>query len=256
MGFGGRGRGRAGGSQGDAYWQEQSNTIPLAQRTMNKIQVDSNTGGALWLGGRLAAFNRELVNLNGIGGIVNCTHNLPIPDWQRGDNPEVPALRFSVADALEPGNVGSYVAVLLPIIEFIAGIIEQGKGVFVHCTAGAHRAATVVACYLIFTTGANPQEVHRMIKIKRQWISIRGNLWQSLCGLYDELCERGSAATAAHRRWRLRWSQLQERQAGGSRGVRLRPRMEDREEEAEDAWGVVILCNFRSFEYGFQICFP
>jgi len=66
--------------------------------------------------------------------------HFPVPD---GARPSLPAVRA--------------------IVETIAGLIDKGETVAVHCAAGLGRTGTVLALYLVHT-GASAQEAIKMVR--------------------------------------------------------------------------------------------
>ncbi len=46
----------------------------------------------------------------------------------------------------------------------ITKAIEQGKGVLIHCRAGAHRAGTLIVSYTAAAVGINPRKIVHEIK--------------------------------------------------------------------------------------------
>lgn len=54
-------------------------------------------------------------------------------------------------------------------VEFIAGQIERGNGVYIHCGVGVGRAPTVAAAYLV-STGMSPDEAWAKLRAVRPFI--------------------------------------------------------------------------------------
>ncbi|XP_078529668.1 dual specificity protein phosphatase 16 [Lissotriton helveticus] len=117
----------------------------------------------LYLGCQRDVLNRELMQQNEIGYVVNASNTCPKPDFI----PESHFLRVPVND--------SFCEKILPWLDRSVDFIEKAKAnngrVLVHCLAGISRSATIAIAYIMNRMDMSLDEAYRFVKEKRPTIS-------------------------------------------------------------------------------------
>lgn len=117
----------------------------------------------LYLGCQRDVLNKELMQQNGIGYVLNASNTCPKPDFI----PESHFLRVPVND--------SFCEKILPWLDKSVDFIEKAKAsngcVLVHCLAGISRSATIAIAYIMKRMDMSLDEAYRFVKEKRPTIS-------------------------------------------------------------------------------------
>lgn len=117
----------------------------------------------LYLGCQRDVLNKELMQQNGIGYVLNASSTCPKPDFI----PESHFLRVPVND--------SFCEKILPWLDKSVDFIEKAKAsngcVLVHCLAGISRSATIAIAYIMKRMDMSVDEAYRFVKEKRPTIS-------------------------------------------------------------------------------------
>ncbi|KAF6118368.1 dual specificity phosphatase 16 [Phyllostomus discolor] len=117
----------------------------------------------LYLGCQRDVLNKELMQQNGIGYVLNASNTCPKPDFI----PESHFLRVPVND--------SFCEKILPWLDRSVDFIEKAKAsngcVLVHCLAGISRSATIAIAYIMKRMDMSLDEAYRFVKEKRPTIS-------------------------------------------------------------------------------------
>ncbi|XP_019690088.1 dual specificity protein phosphatase 16 [Felis catus] len=117
----------------------------------------------LYLGCQRDVLNKELMQQNGIGYVLNASNTCPKPDFI----PESHFLRVPVND--------SFCEKILPWLDKSVDFIEKAKAcngcVLVHCLAGVSRSATIAIAYIMKRMNMSLDEAYRFVKEKRPTIS-------------------------------------------------------------------------------------
>ncbi|NXL76121.1 DUS16 phosphatase, partial [Leptocoma aspasia] len=128
----------------------------------------SNTGPTrilphVYLGCQRDVLNKELMQQNDIGYVLNASNTCPKPDFI----PESHFLRVPVND--------SFCEKILPWLDKSVDFIEKAKAsngrVLVHCLAGISRSATIAIAYIMKRMDMSLDEAYRFVKEKRPTIS-------------------------------------------------------------------------------------
>ncbi|XP_061438482.1 dual specificity protein phosphatase 16 [Rhineura floridana] len=128
----------------------------------------SNTGPTrilphLYLGCQRDVLNKELMQQNDIGYVLNASNTCPKPDFI----PESHFLRVPVND--------SFCEKIFPWLDKSVDFIEKAKAsngcVLVHCLAGISRSATIAIAYIMKRMDMSLDEAYRFVKEKRPTIS-------------------------------------------------------------------------------------
>ncbi|XP_054255757.1 dual specificity protein phosphatase 16 [Indicator indicator] len=128
----------------------------------------SNTGPTrilphLYLGCQRDVLNKELMQQNDIGYVLNASNTCPKPDFI----PDSHFLRVPVND--------SFCEKILPWLDKSVDFIEKAKAsnghVLVHCLAGISRSATIAIAYIMKRMDMSLDEAYRFVKEKRPTIS-------------------------------------------------------------------------------------
>ncbi|NWQ75114.1 DUS16 phosphatase, partial [Columbina picui] len=117
----------------------------------------------LYLGCQRDVLNKELMQQNDIGYVLNASNTCPKPDFI----PESHFLRVPVND--------SFCEKILPWLDRSVDFIEKAKAsngcVLVHCLAGISRSATIAIAYIMKRMDMSLDEAYRFVKEKRPTIS-------------------------------------------------------------------------------------
>ncbi|CAM5082130.1 unnamed protein product [Eretmochelys imbricata] len=117
----------------------------------------------LYLGCQRDVLNKELMQQNAIGYVLNASNTCPKPDFI----PESHFLRVPVND--------SFCEKILPWLDKSVDFIEKAKAsngrVLVHCLAGISRSATIAIAYIMKRMDMSLDEAYRFVKEKRATIS-------------------------------------------------------------------------------------
>ncbi|NWX88769.1 DUS16 phosphatase, partial [Nothoprocta pentlandii] len=117
----------------------------------------------LYLGCQRDVLNKELMQQNDIGYVLNASNTCPKPDFI----PESHFLRVPVND--------SFCEKILPWLDKSVDFIEKAKAsngrVLVHCLAGISRSATIAIAYIMKRMDMSLDEAYRFVKEKRPTIS-------------------------------------------------------------------------------------
>ncbi|XP_066175528.1 dual specificity protein phosphatase 16 [Sylvia atricapilla] len=144
----------------------------------------SNTGPTrilphLYLGCQRDVLNKELMQQNDIGYVLNASNTCPKPDFI----PESHFLRVPVND--------SFCEKILPWLDKSVDFIEKAKAsngcVLVHCLAGISRSATIAIAYIMKRMDMSLDEAYRFVKEKRPTISPNFNFLGQLLDFEKKL---------------------------------------------------------------------
>ncbi|XP_075704525.1 dual specificity protein phosphatase 16 [Rhinoderma darwinii] len=117
----------------------------------------------LYLGCQRDVLNKELMQQNEIGFVLNASNTCPKPDFIRDSH----FLRIPVND--------SFCEKILPWLDKSVDFIEKAKAsngrVLVHCLAGISRSATIAIAYIMTRMDMTLDEAYRFVKEKRPTIS-------------------------------------------------------------------------------------
>ncbi|KAM3833512.1 dual specificity protein phosphatase 16 isoform 2-T3 [Vipera latastei] len=117
----------------------------------------------LYLGCQRDVLNKELMQQNEIGYVLNASNTCPKPDFI----PESHFLRVPVND--------SFCEKIFPWLDKSVDFIEKAKAsngcVLVHCLAGISRSATIAIAYIMKRMDMSLDEAYRFVKEKRPTVS-------------------------------------------------------------------------------------
>uniref|UniRef100_A0A8C5X8U1 Dual specificity phosphatase 16 n=1 Tax=Malurus cyaneus samueli TaxID=2593467 RepID=A0A8C5X8U1_9PASS len=149
----------------------------------------SNTGPTrilphLYLGCQRDVLNKELMQQNDIGYVLNASNTCPKPDFI----PESHFLRVPVND--------SFCEKILPWLDNSVDFIEKAKAsngrVLVHCLAGISRSATIAIAYIMKRMDMSLDEAYRFVKEKRPTISPNFNFLGQLLDFEKKIKNQSS----------------------------------------------------------------
>ncbi|NXD77921.1 DUS16 phosphatase, partial [Halcyon senegalensis] len=133
----------------------------------------------LYLGCQRDVLNKELMQQNDIGYVLNASNTCPKPDFI----PESHFLRVPVND--------SFCEKILPWLDKSVDFIEKAKAsngcVLVHCLAGISRSATIAIAYIMKRMDMSLDEAYRFVKEKRPTISPNFNFLGQLLDFEKKL---------------------------------------------------------------------
>nr|XP_014331947.1 PREDICTED: dual specificity protein phosphatase 16 [Bos mutus] len=140
----------------------------------------------LYLGCQRDVLNKELMQQNGIGYVLNASNTCPKPDFI----PESHFLRVPVND--------SFCEKILPWLDKSVDFIEKAKAsngcVLVHCLAGISRSATIAIAYIMKRMDMSLDEAYRFVKEKRPTISPNFNFLGQLLDYEKRIKSQTGAA--------------------------------------------------------------
>ncbi|XP_007425972.1 dual specificity protein phosphatase 16 [Python bivittatus] len=148
----------------------------------------SNTGPTrilphLYLGCQRDVLNKELMQQNEIGYVLNASNTCPKPDFI----PESHFLRVPVND--------SFCEKIFPWLDKSVDFIEKAKAsngcVLVHCLAGISRSATIAIAYIMKRMDMSLDEAYRFVKEKRPTISPNFNFLGQLLDFEKKIKNQG-----------------------------------------------------------------
>ncbi|XP_057557730.1 dual specificity protein phosphatase 16 [Hippopotamus amphibius kiboko] len=141
---------------------------------------------SLYLGCQRDVLNKELMQQNGIGYVLNASNTCPKPDFI----PESHFLRVPVND--------SFCEKILPWLDTSVDFIEKAKAsngcVLVHCLAGISRSATIAIAYIMKRMDMSLDEAYRFVKEKRPTISPNFNFLGQLLDYEKRIKSQTGAA--------------------------------------------------------------
>lgn len=115
----------------------------------------------LWIGSEGDSQDASFIARHDIGLVVNATGNIPMQDF----GPDVRTFRIPVDDSPRENEV---MLRHFPIVVLeIDDVLENGRGVLVHCRAGMQRSAAVVAAYLMWKRGMTANRAFEFINRKK-----------------------------------------------------------------------------------------
>ncbi|XP_054552413.1 dual specificity protein phosphatase 16 [Talpa occidentalis] len=148
----------------------------------------------LYLGCQRDVLNKELMQQNGIGYVLNASNTCPKPDFI----PESHFLRVPVND--------SFCEKILPWLDKSVDFIEKAKAsngcVLVHCLAGISRSATIAIAYIMKRMDMSLDEAYRFVKEKRPTISPNFNFLGQLLD-YEKKIKNQTGASGSKSRLKL-----------------------------------------------------
>ncbi|XP_068162620.1 dual specificity protein phosphatase 16 [Antennarius striatus] len=146
----------------------------------------------LYLGCQRDVLNKDVMQQNDIGYVLNASSTCPQPDFIPDQN----FLRVPVND--------SFSDKILPWLDQSLEFIEEAKAsnsrVLVHCLAGISRSATIAIAYIMKRMDLSLDEAYRFVKEKRPTISPNFNFLGQLLD-FEKKIKRppGAEATPPHR---------------------------------------------------------
>ena len=140
----------------DAIWRQQPSAerVELAAgRNDDRALGPPPPRAALFVGNMNAASTREILDAHGITAVVCCIGNEGTPLYF-ADDPAFACLRFAVSDWGDaPDTPEGLRAFFAPLFAFVDAAVAEGRGVLVHCLAGADRAGTAGVAALMHLEG-------------------------------------------------------------------------------------------------------
>lgn len=160
----------------------------------------------LYLGCQRDVLNKELMQQNEIGFVLNASNTCPKPDFICDSH----FLRVPVND--------SFCEKILPWLDKSVDFIEKAKAsngrVLVHCLAGISRSATIAIAYIMKRMDMTLDEAYRFVKEKRPTISPNFNFLGQLLDFEKKIkAQTGQAAQVCKLKLQL------ELGSGGEHGV-------------------------------------
>ncbi|XP_059538207.1 dual specificity protein phosphatase 16 isoform X1 [Myotis daubentonii] len=151
----------------------------------------------LYLGCQGDVLNKELMQQNGIGYVLNASNTCPKPDFI----PESHFLRVPVND--------SFCEKILPWLDKSVDFIEKAKAsngcVLVHCLAGISRSATIAIAYIMKRMDMSLDEAYRFVKEKRPTISPNFNFLGQLLDYEKKIKNQTGASGPKSKLKLLHW---------------------------------------------------
>lgn len=143
----------------------------------------------LWIGDKRSPAAAAFKKKYDIALVVNCTRTIP---FYRGSHKNI---RIPVDDDLTDSSRLQLFNYLSSIVEVIREYIKKRRGVLVHCHAGCQRSATVVAAYIMYMTGFEPELTVKLIRSKRAICFTPGINFHKTLLLWKKSISRSSTST-------------------------------------------------------------
>jgi len=151
------------------------------------IWQDSDTGGRVYIGNSFTSSSQALLQQYDINCIVNCTEHL---QNHFEDNIGYSYVRFDRIDAVFTKGVVLPPAAVPELFSEVFGFIDQavaaGRGVLLHCVAGAHRAGTT-GCAFIMHRDSSLTCQQAITHCKSRRAIVDPAIWPFLMGLLEAL---------------------------------------------------------------------
>lgn len=122
---------------------------------LDPVLAHPTTGAKLFIGSGNAAFDRTVLDKHGITAVVCCAEELEFfhADCEQFSYHRIHPLEWD--DTPDTKSAAGVIRFFEPTFTFVDTALSAGRGVLVHCFAGAHRAGTVgVACVMRFSGGS------------------------------------------------------------------------------------------------------
>ena len=119
----------------------------------------------LWLGNKISSMDKNFLQKNNIGLIINCSKHLPFTDL-----PNISKYRLNVHDNFSNETENRIIENIEDINNLIDKFLSNNKGVLIHCHAGMQRAPTVTSCYIMHRYKNN--DINKVINFIKQKRSI------------------------------------------------------------------------------------
>lgn len=141
-------------------------------RNKNSLKIINSIGNIddynlilpnLYLGNINCANDKNFLETNNIGAVVNCTEDEPFSDYFD----DKPKIRILINDSKEKENIEKFKSEIIDCLLFIDDCIKNNKIVYVHCYWGLMRSATIVASYLIKKCNMSHIEAIHFVKEQR-----------------------------------------------------------------------------------------
>lgn len=137
---------------------------------MDAIWEHPDTKAKLFLGGESAASNLELIRSNNVSYIVNCRgQNIP---HSLENTAGLTFHRFCVLTSASVKTPKDTLELFKNFFDFVDEGLDNGKSVLIHCLAGAHRAPTATAAYLMYKTNGSIGEIRSNLKSCRPIVDL------------------------------------------------------------------------------------
>jgi len=130
-----------------------------------RVHLATEVFADIYIGNYRSASSSRFLAQRGIGGIVNCTANIPNHFSCEQD---LQYLRVPVHDNIAQRDVNKLLGYFPVACEFIHKVrVLEGKPVLIHCQAGKQRSAAVVAAFLIKYHGYRPHDAVQFLLRKK-----------------------------------------------------------------------------------------
>lgn len=132
----------------------------------------------LYLGSKISAENRNILDENEISAIVNCAIEIPnvFTNVKEADGIKITYLSLEMDDdpSFDPDPS------LQTAIAFLNDNLKLGKRVLIHCQAGISRSATIVIGYLMVEQKMPLKEAYQLVKTQRPQIQPNAGFFKFL----------------------------------------------------------------------------
>src|SRR3990167_7298713 len=143
---------------------------------MDLVWEENSSGAKIYVGGVLASKDKEFLIHSGIKRIVNTqgsqTSNPFENDKDENGNPVFLYHRISVVQTPSLINHEAVWNFFVNFFKWMDEGIKNGDSILIHCLAGAHRAPTTAASYLLYHTRLPKQDVVNHLKLCRPIVDL------------------------------------------------------------------------------------
>mmetsp|Transcript_22594 Transcript_22594/g.52658 ORF Transcript_22594/g.52658 Transcript_22594/m.52658 type:complete len:224 (-) Transcript_22594:67-738(-) len=127
-------------------------------RPLDAVYRHPQTGAQVFIGNQEASQNIEILKKSGISCIVNCTDSMPNVFEDR-PSASIEYYRFDIYKHMRGMNLRrgheGVLEAFEPMFAWVDSKVNAGKGVLIHCLAGAHRAGTTGVAYTMHAAKLN-----------------------------------------------------------------------------------------------------
>lgn len=138
---------------------------------MDAVWEHPETKAKLFVGGESAAKDLELLRSNNISHIVNCRGSEVKNTLENTEG--LCFFRMCIISSKPVKTAEDIWEFFKDFFGFVDGALNEGKSVLIHCLAGAHRAPTATAAYLLYKMQSTPDEIRAHLKSCRPIVDLR-----------------------------------------------------------------------------------
>lgn len=165
-------------AKGDSFYEDAAQRIfehvgyKNSFEKQDAVWENEKTKARVYVGGESAASNLELLQSTNVKRIVNCRGNVEntLENEKSLKFFKMPITSWASSNLDTSEKVWDF---LKDLFAFVDEGLENGESVLIHCLAGAHRAPTTAAAYLLYKTHKDITDVAIHLKACRPIVDLR-----------------------------------------------------------------------------------